>query len=518
MKPAEQPAKQAGSVLTGKTAQAILWLLVLCAIAAFRDDPRELLRHLSFQPSQGVSLISHSPSAIERTQADVHPVRVAPAVVGTEEAAASLGISLAAPDLNGATHPIEDPTGLAMRAFYESLGRTVQKQPGAITRILHYGDSLVVVDFLTGQVRRRLQERFGDAGHGYMLAGKPWRWYQHWDVTYRTSRSWQIDGIMKHTSGYGDFGVGGYAFDGYSRSEYFEMGTSRKGEFGRTASRFEVHYLTRPGGGSFEVFVDGKLHSRVNTAGPVRRSGVHTVRTVDSPHKFRVECTGDGPVRIFGGALERDVPGIVYDTLGINGARARTLERLRPELWAEQLRLRKPNLVIVNFGTNESEDVGRPMTQVEADYLSVLQRLRAVIPEASCLVMAPLDRAARVNGQLTTKPILPQLVQAQRRAALKAGCAFYDTYQAMGGRGSMARWYQMRPRLCAGDMTHPTRRGADIIGDGLYRSFVLGLVGYKSRVLASGGGIVSEMIEYDPLLPAEPDPYPPMPEWPRTPY
>ncbi len=504
-------------VLFGKTAQALLWFLILCAIVRLREDPGQLFSYLRFEPVQGVSLLSASAAAEDNTAAAPAP----PRPPKLAEVAANLGVDLRAPDLQGRVQPIEDPTGLAMRAFYESLQRTNRREPGAITRIMHYGDSLVVVDFLTGQARRRLQSRFGDAGHGYMMAGRPWRWYQHWDVFYRTAESWKTTGVMNRESGSGAFGLNGFHFDGYGPDQYLEMGTATGGTNGGQASRFEVHYLVQPDGGSFDVSVDGKPYRRVSTAGPQNSAAVFVATVPDGPHRFRVQCVGDGRVRLFGGVLERDNPGIVYDTLGINGGRARKLELITPSFWAEQLRQRRPNLVIINFGTNESEDRGRPMGQVEADYVSVLQRLRAAAPEASCLVMSPLDRAARVGGALGTHPLLPRLIEAQRRAALKAGCAFYNTFQAMGGAGSMARWYQSRPQLCAGDMTHPTRGGATIIGDGLFRSMVMGWLGYETSqragTLARVPAIGEQTPLYDPLHECEPNPYPPLPERPRPP-
>ncbi len=474
-------AEKRRSVLLGKTAQALLWFLILCAIVKLRDDPRRLLDYLKFTPVQGMSILSTSATAEDNGAPAAAPARPA----GLLEAAAKLGVDLGAADLQGSVQPVEDPTGLAMRAFYESLLRTSRREPGAITRILHYGDSLVTVDFLSGQARRRLQARFGDAGHGYMMAGKPWRWYQHWDVFYRTSDSWHMSGIMSRVTGDQPFGINGFSFEGSGPAQYLELGTATGGAIGQRVSRFEAHYLVQPDGGSFEVLVDGRLHAKVSTAGPGPRSGVYVVQVADGPHRFRVQCAGDGRVRMFGGVLERDGPGVVYDTLGINGGRARRLELITPSIWAEQLRLRRPNLVILNFGTNESEDVGRSMAQVEADYVSVLQRLRAAAPESSCLVMSPLDRATRNGGGLGSNPVLLKLVEAQRRAALKAGCAFYSTFQAMGGCGSMARWYQSRPQLCAGDMTHPTRAGSVIVGDGFFRAIVMGWLGYEAVAMAA---------------------------------
>ena len=56
-----------------------------------------------------------------------------------------------------------DPHG-ALKAFYQALWRTEAKQPGAVTRILHYGDSPVTADSITADARSLMQEHFGDAG------------------------------------------------------------------------------------------------------------------------------------------------------------------------------------------------------------------------------------------------------------------------------------------------------------------------------------------------------------------
>ncbi len=57
----------------------------------------------------------------------------------------------------------------SLKAFYQALWRTEAKLPGAVTRVLHYGDSPVTADSITADVRSLLQEHFGDAGHGFVL-------------------------------------------------------------------------------------------------------------------------------------------------------------------------------------------------------------------------------------------------------------------------------------------------------------------------------------------------------------
>jgi hypothetical protein len=61
-------------------------------------------------------------------------------------------------------------------------------------------------------------------------------------------------------------------------------------------------------------------------------------------------------------------------------------------------------------------------------------------------------------------------VEQQRKTALDVKCAFWNTYEAMGGKGSMARW--VRRGLGQADMTHPSGVGADILGNWVYQALI----------------------------------------------
>jgi hypothetical protein len=47
---------------------------------------------------------------------------------------------------------------------------------------------------------------------------------------------------------------------------------------------------------------------------------------------------------------------------------------------------------------------------------------------------------------------------------MEAHCAFFNTFEAMGGAGTMARWYNGNPRMVAADFLHPTPQGASKVG------------------------------------------------------
>jgi hypothetical protein len=78
---------------------------------------------------------------------------------------------------------------------------------------------------------------------------------------------------------------------------------------------------------------------------------------------------------------------------------------------------------------------------------------------------------------------VPRLVSAQRRVAEAQGCAFFDTFHAMGGENSIGRWYQARPQLAAPDFSHPTPAGQAVIATLVYRALMRRYGEFRERML-----------------------------------
>jgi lysophospholipase L1-like esterase len=153
------------------------------------------------------------------------------------------------------------------------------------------------------------------------------------------------------------------------------------------------------------------------------------------------------------------------------------------------LQHRKPDLVVINYGTNESQYASADqMEHYEKDLREVIRRVRASLPQASILILSPMDRGQRAaGGKIVTKPSIPMIVEMQRRVALDTGCAFFDTFKAMGGEGTMAKWYAGagKNHFVGGDLTHPTAEGAEIVGRLIYEALGDGYAKYKARSTSS---------------------------------
>jgi len=370
--------------------------------------------------------------------------------------------------------------GCGMNHFYASLALTEQKQPGAITRISHFGDSPISGDLISGEARALLQEKFGDSGHGWIFVAKPWDFYYH-EAIRMEGDGWEVSSPVIPGGTGGSFGLGGASFTASSPSAVTLIRTMPKGE-GSAVSQFEVFYRAQPRGGSFLVYVDKEEPQRVSTQADTRGSAEISISVEDGGHSFKITPAGDGPVTLYGAVLERTTPGVVYDTLGMLGGTLHHLTRFHADTWAEDLQERKPDLVILNFGTNESNYGYLPFAEYQRNYSTVIERIRTALPGVSILIMAPMDRAVRDDdGDIVTIPSIPILVAAQQRVARTQGVAFYDTFAAMGGEGTMARWYDDKPRLVTGDFTHPTITGARQLGTMLVNSLLKGFDEYKKN-------------------------------------
>ena len=119
------------------------------------------------------------------------------------------------------------------------------------------------------------------------------------------------------------------------------------------------------------------------------------------------------------------------------------------------------------------------MAEYQETMVAVLRQGKQALPEAGCLVIGAMDRAEKRGTSLSTLPVIPAIVKEQRKAAAATGCAFFDTYRAMGGAGSMAAW--VGRGLGQADLTHPTGSGSQVLANWIYRALIQGYQAYLSK-------------------------------------
>ncbi len=367
--------------------------------------------------------------------------------------------------LLGVRIPVHDPSGRALDGLHGALDRVAAGEGKA--RIVFYGASHVASDWFTGTLRRELQSRLGDAGHGFILPVQPWRSYRHLDVEVESDwRRWTTHRIRTGNWVVDHYGYAGVAVETDRQGAWGAVTTAADGDIGRSAGTYDLYFMKQPGGGDIDVWIDGRRVERVSTAAEERQAGYATFQVEDGAHRFEIRARGNGPVRIFGVAVERERPGVVVDTLGINGARARSHLFWEDALYREHLARREPDMVVLAYGTNETGDDDVPIEDYEARLREVVGRVREVVPDASCLLIGPSDRPLVEGETIADRPRTSELVEVQRRVSEDLGCGFFDVVAFMGGPLSMQQWVEQD--YGQSDHIHFTRQGYERLAHALF--------------------------------------------------
>ncbi|HLJ48578.1 MAG TPA: GDSL-type esterase/lipase family protein [Bryobacteraceae bacterium] len=360
------------------------------------------------------------------------------------------------------------PAG-SLDRFYQSLWRTENHVPGAVTRILHYGDSPVTADSITADARSLFHNAFGDAGHGFVLIAKPWAWYGHRGIELK-GKGWKIEAASQSRARDGFHGLGGVSFTG-SAGAYSEVTLPD-----RLHTRVEVQYLKEPDGGVFSVEAGETVLGEVHTSSETKEPAFTDFDLPAQTKTVTVRVTA-GTTRLFGWQFEKVGPGVEYDSLGLNGAQVQmALRSFEPGQWGVELQHENPDLIVLNYGTNESVYPDYIDKLYEKELTALVLRIRKLAPQSPLLIMSPMDRGVRDSlGNIVTPSVLPQIVEIQARVAAANGLAFFNTYESMGGAGTMAKWYSKTPRMVSADFMHPLPQGAAIVGrlfeDGLTKGY-----------------------------------------------
>lgn len=356
----------------------------------------------------------------------------------------------------------------ALDKFFRSLA-TVKRRIEPV-RIMHFGDSHTAADILTAQIRNQFQRDFGDGGAGYMVPRNPMSTPRRGVVSGATS-GWSVDGIGGRVEANGIYGLAGIGLSTTQADERAWLETN--------CNHFEVYFLRQPGGGTIDILLDGTsvLEQPISLASDAPLPDYYTFDTpADRLHRIEVRTVTPGKTRILGIVTEHIAPGVSYDVLGINGARAKRLVSWNDTAFVDNIVQRKPDLIIVAYGTNEVTDDDWTIESYQRMFAAILRRFRRAAPQASILVYGPPDRGdVALAGSK-----MPAMIAAQRRAALEVGAAFWDSYGAMGGSGSMAAWASMG--LGQGDRVHLTKDGYIRMGSMFYEDISAAYKKYLTRV------------------------------------
>ena len=379
-------------------------------------------------------------------------------------------------------------------AFFRSLQRSERQ----LVRIVHYGDSQIEGDRITAAFRYKMQEQFGGCGTGLLPLTDPlgnrssvviksdgnFRRYMAFgpDYSRKNPRNYGMLGSYFRTNAF--YSVKDTLNSTDSLTKYIHI--AKKWQNGTVS--FYRSSLAYPRENRFEVVkilyanrkspIELSIASQRDTLDKYKLEPDSTAacqvfeRAFNEPFsKLRVSVGSARTPEFYGIALDCRY-GIAIDNMPFRGSSGVEFTQMNPELLREQFRKLNVKLVVLQFGVNVVPYITKDYSFYENQFYSQLRFLKSVSPEVSVLVVGVSDMSRRVEGEYVSFPNVEKIRDAQRRAAFRAGCGFWDLYEAMGGQNSMPSWVFNKPALANKDFTHFTPRGATLVAEMLFKALM----------------------------------------------
>ncbi len=146
----------------------------------------------------------------------------------------------------------------ALRHFFAALQQREQEPGNGTVRVMQWGDSHTAADMFTGELRARMQARFGDGGVGFTYAGHPFAGYRILGSGRGESGAWATLGTHFTQLGDGLLGMGGVAIESYRAGDTATLDAP--------CLTLDLQYLRQPGGGTLQIADNGFAVQTISTA------------------------------------------------------------------------------------------------------------------------------------------------------------------------------------------------------------------------------------------------------------
>ena len=424
---------------------------------------------------------------------------------------------------------IQNPN--ALLAFYQKLYQLEQTKQGKIN-IVHIGDSHIQADLFTAKIRTQFQKVYGNGGFGFTFPYSIAKTNNSAPIRYSASGNFQSFRNL-YADANRPVGLSGFSMETTSKdfaiqlnvndAQYnftklkvitpqnvnlFDVSVSNKsivierkvpkkithkvkpGEvLGGIADKYNVSLkaLKKANGLKSDMIRDGKV-LKIPTKGTQSKT---TTKTEYIPIElesslFSNDYTSETPLdkiaivpnqeiddfALNGLVLENDNLGVIYHSIGVNGAKASDYNKFR--LFNEQLPVLNPDLVIISLGTNESFDK-QSGEQYFADLDQMIQGIKEKNPQACVLVMTPPPSVLHRKYKNTFIEKYADFIEDNAHVK---NYAVWDLLQVFGGNKFIHR--NSAKGYMARDKVHYSKAGYEKQGDLFFEAFLKSYELFKS--------------------------------------
>lgn len=344
-------------------------------------------------------------------------------------------------------------------------------------RILYYGDSQIENDRITSVFRKVLQERYGGFGRGLIPVENIYNSANNFIMT--TSDNWESMSVIKAKQKQLDLGL---------LCEAFKIKYSAGKENSNTTSWVKIKSIENDVGDEYSVlsiFYRASGYSNVSVTLNTNQPVVKELTTngcinelsftlEDKPENVEIRFSTASEITVYGLNLESPT-GIMVDNIALRGRSCPEFSKIDTTRLRQMAQLLNPSFVILQYGVNVVPNITSNYNFYKNQLNNELVCLREIIPDIPVLLVSVSDMAYKVGGLLESYPNLEEVLNTQKEVAVENGCAFWNLFESMGGKGSMISWVEKQPPLGNKDYVHYTSLGAEKVGNLFAHQFIKAL-------------------------------------------
>lgn len=402
-----------------------------------------------------------------------------------------------ADSLNESVHKIQFPNHdrSILYPVFDALEKAIEQEK--VVRIMHFGDSQIEGDRMTALLRNKMQNKFGGSGVGLVPASQPYDF--SFSVFHRSSENWNRytlygirDTLIKHNrygilAGFSSFTPQPAVLKKNKTSKESAWISIQKSPYAyRNTTEFEqCRLLYGHGEEAFSVKVI--VNKEVADTGTYPPSdGLKQIQWYfNSPiNNLYIELSGSSSPEVYGIALDAK-SGVAVDNISMRGSAGLVFSNNNGELFRAMVEKLDVKLIILQFGGNIVPNIRKDYSYYERWFYAQLRFIRENAPGVEIIVIGLSDMSQKVNNRYESYPNIEAIRDAMKKASFRAGAAYWDMYEAMGGKNSMPSWVFAKPALASSDFVHFTPRGANIIATMFYNALLYEYQLYSRKMKAS---------------------------------
>lgn len=420
-----------------------------------------------------------------------------------------------------------------IKDVFTKLSQLEKNKKGKVN-IVHIGDSHIQADLFSGYNRTILLQKFGNGGRGFVFPHALAKTNSTSDVRFSSNQTWESQRNIYPDVG-NPVGLSGFALFTKKNDFAIEMNLKDK-SFGFSSLKiitpqnqkmFDVALASKiiklesdipkniihkiKSGENLSVIADRYNLSiqAIKTANGLKNNNIRAGKTLKIPsnekekkvversefiplltkesngyhlfesdsllHKiYLIPAMEKTDFALNGLVLENISPGVVYHTIGVNGAKCSDFTKF--PLFFEQLKVLSPDLVIISLGTNESFD-----KLITTDYITqlnlMIEGIRTKNPETAILITTPPPSQFKRKFPNTFVAEYAREILAQ---STTHNYTVWDMFSISGGLFGISQ--SAKAGLIGADRVHYTKNGYEKQGQLFMEAFLESYEEFKTLI------------------------------------